>query len=352
MQEVSKDDVYLLSPSQLTSLSDQLADLYQATGGSVVLFSWIQFLREDALKFLDIHSQLELPSDEHDTLRFNQGKKESEPSEAEPTSEQCCNVSHGCETDQWEPSEETQKIHSTSERSSTVSQEASVLIIHKVDKSNLTPVLSQSSLNSGSEADYPNTLSSEAMMKNVNEHVSDTTPVKDLKSDADSSESGESKLLPLSQHNQVSCDNILKEEDVSASGSPHLNSSDLQDLTKQEAASLPASHSDSCPNADQTFVDVSLTPSQILLSQILIHNASQKQKAFATTIFDCGVCYMSWLGSECMRLHECGHIFCQACLREFCKGRITEGNARGVTCPQGGCTATITPAQVHYSVEV
>ncbi|KAK5601398.1 hypothetical protein CRENBAI_000335 [Crenichthys baileyi] len=66
-----------LSHAQIASLSDQLTDLYQATGGAVVLFSWIQFLREDALKHLDIHTLLELPSDQSKTPQVNQDKQDS-----------------------------------------------------------------------------------------------------------------------------------------------------------------------------------------------------------------------------------------------------------------------------------
>ncbi|XP_032427028.1 E3 ubiquitin-protein ligase RNF14-like [Xiphophorus hellerii] len=181
-----------LTQPQLTSLSDQLTDLYQATGGAVVLFSWIQFLREEALKQLDIHNLLELPSDQN---------------------------------------------HSSSA--------------------------------------------------------------------ADSSE------LP---------------------------------------GSVPAGQEVVPPNENQSDSGLSLTASQILLSQILIHDAEQKQKVFAATPFDCGVCFLSRLGSECVQLYECGHIFCLACLDEFWKAQITEGNVRGVTCPQVDCSATPTPAQVKSLV--
>uniref|UniRef100_A0A3Q1GI14 RBR-type E3 ubiquitin transferase n=1 Tax=Acanthochromis polyacanthus TaxID=80966 RepID=A0A3Q1GI14_9TELE len=188
-----------LTHPQLHALGVQLTDLYQATGGAVVLFSWVQFLREDALKFLDIHSLLELPSDEHNTQLCDQDK-DNNPSASDGSN------SH----------------HQTQTR-------------------------------------------------------------------------------------------------------------------------------DSSPNKHQTS-DLSITPSQALMSQILIYSASQKQKLFTTTLFDCGVCFMSWLGSECVQLFQCGHIFCKACLGEFCKVQIKEGNVRGVTCPQADCGGTPTPAQVRSLV--
>ncbi|TMS20762.1 E3 ubiquitin-protein ligase RNF14 [Larimichthys crocea] len=209
-----------LTDTQLSALAAQLTDLYQATGGAVVLFTWVQFLKEDALGFLDIHTLLELPSDEHSTQNE-----------------------------------------------------------------------SQDSLNA---ADFLNKGS-----------VSVSVP---------SSSSG-----PLDQ-------------------------------SEQGASSLPIHPRESTPNKDQTPSPLCLTPSQALLSQLLIYNATQQQKQFATTGFDCGVCFMRRLGSDCVQLPECGHIFCQACLGQFCKLQITDGNVQGVTCPQAECTATPTPAQVRSLV--
>ncbi|KAI5096950.1 E3 ubiquitin-protein ligase RNF14 isoform X1 [Silurus meridionalis] len=51
-----------LSRLQLTSLCKRLDDLWQENQGSVVLFTWIQFLKEDALDFLSLQSPLEIHS--------------------------------------------------------------------------------------------------------------------------------------------------------------------------------------------------------------------------------------------------------------------------------------------------
>ncbi|KAK2835177.1 hypothetical protein Q5P01_015661 [Channa striata] len=204
---------------QLSALAAQLSDLYRATRGAVVLFSWVQFLREDALKFLDIHNLLELRSDQHSA---------QDTQSAEPT-------------------------------------------------------------------------------------------------------------IPAGQ------DDALNEDDVSAS-----SSSDPLDPTGQGASLMAACPTEPPQNKDHMRSD--LTPSQILLSQILIFDADQKQRVFASTVFDCSVCFMSLLGSECVQLLDCGHIFCQACLAEFCKIQIKEGTVRGVTCLQEDCTATPTPAQVRTLV--
>ncbi|MEQ2275944.1 hypothetical protein XENORESO_011314, partial [Xenotaenia resolanae] len=256
----------------LASLSDQLTDLYQATGGAVVLFSWIQFLREDALKHLDIHTLLKLPSDQSKTPQVNQDKQDSGLSVV----------------DNDEPS-------------------------YRVSSDPLVP-------------------SRDAA------HGSDLTDLSSAAAKFDLNSFSESFLN--SQRNVPSKANISSSVYRPTSSSNPLNPS------VKEPHYLPIQPTDIPPNKDHSYSGLSLTPSQMLLSQILIHDAEQKQKMFASTLFDCGVCFTSWLGSECVQLYECSHIFCRACLSEFCKVQITEGDVRGITCPQLDCTATLTPAQV------
>ncbi|XP_028841640.1 E3 ubiquitin-protein ligase RNF14-like [Denticeps clupeoides] len=49
-----------LSASQLSTVRKHLGELWQDSGGGVVLFSWFQFLREDLLNLLSIDSRLEI----------------------------------------------------------------------------------------------------------------------------------------------------------------------------------------------------------------------------------------------------------------------------------------------------
>lgn len=47
-------------PPQMSSLCRRLDDLWEENQGSVVLFTWVQFLKEEALDFLNIQSPLEI----------------------------------------------------------------------------------------------------------------------------------------------------------------------------------------------------------------------------------------------------------------------------------------------------
>lgn len=297
-----------LTQPQLTALGAQLIDLYQATGGAVVLFSSVQFLREDALKFLDIHSLLELPSDEHITQLCDQDRENaalSEPNnnehtpQSEPTDDQLCDVSDTCEPDLSGSSLKVQENPSASDGSSKDSQGASA------------------------SDSYEQALSSETVVQTQITQTSDVT---------EAEQTFQTPEFQAEHHNY------------------HSSAALALDPSEQGAVSLPIHPRGSSPKKHQTFSGLSITPSQALMSQILIYNAAQKKKAFTTTLFDCGVCFMSWLGSECVQLFECGHIFCKQCLGEFCKVQIKEGNVQGVTCPQADCGATPTPAQVRSLV--
>ena len=54
--------------SQLSKVCRHLDEIWQNTGGGVVLFSWFQFLSEDLLGFLSIHSPWEIPCMEEPEL--------------------------------------------------------------------------------------------------------------------------------------------------------------------------------------------------------------------------------------------------------------------------------------------
>ncbi|XP_060747342.1 E3 ubiquitin-protein ligase RNF14 [Tachysurus vachellii] len=63
-----------LSRLQLTSLCKRLDKLWEENHGSVVLFTWIQFLKEEALDFLGLQSPLEIPSNSSKHFQLERGR--------------------------------------------------------------------------------------------------------------------------------------------------------------------------------------------------------------------------------------------------------------------------------------
>nr|XP_019959689.1 PREDICTED: E3 ubiquitin-protein ligase RNF14-like [Paralichthys olivaceus] len=317
-----------MTRSQLSALGSQLTDLYLATGGAVVLFSWAQFLREDALSFLEVHTHLELNPDERSPQHFslnshNQNNRDtSEPGSTDDPGLKDSGVS--APHLEGIPAEGPKPL--TSDGSSTDSQGAGA-----------SPQSHSASEHEFREEPGPPGESGSTEAEQILQ-----TSENDL-----SSVDNRTKPLPLADPDHKS-EGFSKEGDVPSL--PPSGSSGEFHHTERGASALPLHPRESFQNKEQLLPRPSSTPSQTLLSQLLIYDAAQKQREFSTTLFDCGVCFVGWLGSECVQLPECGHIFCQVCLSEICKIQITEGNVRGVTCPEISCTASPTPAQVRSLV--
>ncbi|KAJ3599087.1 hypothetical protein NHX12_033050, partial [Muraenolepis orangiensis] len=227
-----------LPPLTISALDTHLAGLYQATGGDVVLFSWVQFLKEDTLSFLNINSLLVLPSNENSPAT---------PDRSEPSS------------------------------------------------NDLTPPLS------------------------------DPPPPTEALSDKGTTDDAAASLAP--SLNACSLILPLSDEEKPSHG-------------VRRAGQIVKSRDNDEEDDDATS----------LLSSLLVHDEAQKRRMFAASVLECGVCLAPVLGSVCVRLGDCGHVYCERCLARFLRGLISEGNVRGVTCAQPGCKTTPTPAQVKKLV--
>ncbi|KIW29036.1 uncharacterized protein PV07_04883 [Cladophialophora immunda] len=70
---------------------------------------------------------------------------------------------------------------------------------------------------------------------------------------------------------------------------------------------------------------------------LLDFDLKTKRELFERETFDCGVCLEPKKGIHCHRLMLCGHVFCIACLQEFYKSCITEGDVDNVRCLESSC---------------
>lgn len=94
-----------------------------------------------------------------------------------------------------------------------------------------------------------------------------------------------------------------------------------------------------------------LDPRADLLPQLLDFDEAQRQKAFDSKIFGCGICFVEKLGSGCLCFKECQHVYCKACMTEYFQIQIRDGNVQGLCCPEPKCTSLATPLQVKQLVD-
>ena len=139
-----------------------------------------------------------------------------------------------------------------------------------------------------------------------------------------------------------------KPDGRSHGAAPHLLSTSDPEVCEHPCSCSPAPPQPpaSPPPAAAAAPPQWMPSSQTLLSLLLVHDEAQRQRRFAESVLDCGVCLEPVLGSRCMQFRDCDHVHCEPCLAQYCTGLISEGNVRGVTCPQPRCKATPTPAQV------
>lgn len=83
-----------------------------------------------------------------------------------------------------------------------------------------------------------------------------------------------------------------------------------------------------------------------LLPVLLEYNKQALELDFHKSIFSCHVCFGEKFGSQCIKFFDCGHVFCKICMRDYFTVQISEGNVKGLNCPDEKCESQAHPCQV------
>jgi len=75
---------------------------------------------------------------------------------------------------------------------------------------------------------------------------------------------------------------------------------------------------------------------KILLPYLTAYETSTQMNRFSQSSYNCQICLTSIKGARCFLL-SCSHVFCRACLEDFWKLCITEGDVGRVGCPDPKC---------------
>ncbi|OCH96590.1 RWD-domain-containing protein [Obba rivulosa] len=81
----------------------------------------------------------------------------------------------------------------------------------------------------------------------------------------------------------------------------------------------------------------------LLLPLLTAYDKSTQLKTFCQNSYECQICLSSIKGARCILL-SCSHVFCRACLENFWKLCIAEGDIGRVGCPDPQCVKALSEA--------
>ncbi|GLB36376.1 putative RWD [Lyophyllum shimeji] len=87
---------------------------------------------------------------------------------------------------------------------------------------------------------------------------------------------------------------------------------------------------------DEEVIHIPHPSPRILAKLLKDSDASAKTMRFSQNSYPCSICLSSFKGSKCVQL-TCGHVFCRACIEDFWKLCIAEGEVGRVGCPDPAC---------------
>lgn len=85
-----------------------------------------------------------------------------------------------------------------------------------------------------------------------------------------------------------------------------------------------------------------------LFDEFIAYNNDVIQKKFDETTFTCEICQADLKGVLCTEFPQCGHIFCNKCLRDFYIALIKSGDVEKVHCPDFNCSKEILETREKY----
>lgn len=94
-------------------------------------------------------------------------------------------------------------------------------------------------------------------------------------------------------------------------------------------------------------------PRAILMS-FVEHDYARKEHLFSMGEHECGTCWNTLPGAECVLMPRCAHVSCGECFRSFLQIHITNGSLDKIKCMDPKCGQVIDPAlvQAHTTDEL
>ena len=102
------------------------------------------------------------------------------------------------------------------------------------------------------------------------------------------------------------------------------------------------------PRALNGYSDESTTR---VFQYLINYNRESFDKQFQNRLQICLICTETLAGSECIRLHNCGHFYCRVCLSNYVQMTLNNGNfGEKLHCPDNQCKQALLPTEVRQAV--
>ena len=93
-------------------------------------------------------------------------------------------------------------------------------------------------------------------------------------------------------------------------------------------------------NVDQIYQD------------LITYNTDHEEKQFQSHLQTCLICAGVTAGSDCIRLHCCGHFYCRSCLNNYVQMTLKNGRfGEKLLCPQSQCQKPLLPNEVQQILQ-
>lgn len=84
-----------------------------------------------------------------------------------------------------------------------------------------------------------------------------------------------------------------------------------------------------------------------ILQYLINYNREYMNKQFQNQFQTCLICLDTIPGMNCIRLHRCGHFYCQLCLNSYVQAVLNDGKfGERVVCPQNECQLPFLPTEI------
>jgi E3 ubiquitin-protein ligase RNF14 len=85
---------------------------------------------------------------------------------------------------------------------------------------------------------------------------------------------------------------------------------------------------------------------------LINYNTDQEEKQFQNRLQTCLICTDNIPGIDCIRLHRCGHFYCQSCLNNYVQMTLNNGRfGEKLVCPQTQCQKALLPNEIKQIIQ-